>query len=50
MPLFILKIKADLEFIQSLTPVEGNLWKFDIQSNGGKTQFSTKIFLVFYDN
>jgi polyisoprenoid-binding protein YceI len=31
-----LKIKADLENVKALTPTQGNLWKFDIQSQGGK--------------
>ncbi len=34
MPLFILKIKADLENIKSLIPINGNLWKFDISHQG----------------
>jgi len=36
MPQFFLKVKADLENIQQLTPAQGNLWKFDIQVPGGK--------------
>jgi hypothetical protein len=35
MPHFYLKIKADLENILTFTPVESNLWKFDIQTPGG---------------
>lgn len=35
MPQYFLKVKADLENIQQLTPVAGNLWKFDIQTPGG---------------
>eukprot|EP01031_Cornospumella_fuschlensis_P030473 gene30473-36832_t len=34
MPLFFLKIKAELENVRSLVPLSGNLWKFDIQSPG----------------
>jgi hypothetical protein len=36
MPQYYLKIKADLENVKALTPTQGNLWKFDIQSQGGK--------------
>ncbi len=39
MPVYVLKFKANLENIQSLTPIEGNLWKFDIQAPGGKSLF-----------
>eukprot|EP01039_Chlorochromonas_danica_P002548 gene2548-2789_t len=35
MPQFVLKVKADLDNIRALIPVEGNLWKFDIQTPGG---------------
>ena len=36
MPQFYLKVKADLENIESLAPQVGNLWKLDIQTPGGK--------------
>mmetsp|Transcript_25176 Transcript_25176/g.25383 ORF Transcript_25176/g.25383 Transcript_25176/m.25383 type:complete len:158 (-) Transcript_25176:171-644(-) len=38
MPLFLLKIKADLENIQRLIPIEGNHWKFDVSSLEGETR------------
>jgi len=34
MPVFLLRIRADLENIAELVPLEGNLWKFDISSGG----------------
>lgn len=36
MPQFILRIKADLDNIKALYPVQGNLWKLDIQTPGGE--------------
>ena len=36
MPIFLLKIKADLENISTLRPVEGVCWKFDIESSDGE--------------
>jgi hypothetical protein len=36
MPIFLLKIKADLENIETLRPVEGVCWKFDIESSDGE--------------
>eukprot|EP01038_Epipyxis_sp_PR26KG_P011755 gene11755-15729_t len=35
MPLFVLKIKADLENINRLIPLNDNLWTFNIQSSEG---------------
>lgn len=36
MPLFLLRIKVDLENIAELTPQFENLWKFDISSSDGE--------------
>lgn len=36
MPEFVLEIKADLENIEKLVPIDGNLWKFDVESLSGE--------------
>merc|ERR1719223_853751 len=38
MPLYLLKIKADLEGINKLIPLADNLWKLDIQNDAGDTK------------
>lgn len=47
MPVFLLKIKANLENIATIRPVEGVCWRFDIENNGerkeGITVSSTEI-------
>jgi hypothetical protein len=36
MPVFALEIKATLENISKLTPLPGNLWKFDIANSASE--------------
>ena len=36
MPTFVLEIKAQLEEVESLTPVEGVLWKLDIENEASE--------------
>jgi hypothetical protein len=36
MPVFVLKIKADLENIQRIHFNEDNMWKFDVESEAGE--------------
>lgn len=38
MPIYVLKIKADLENITQLVATEHNLWKFDISSSSGEVR------------
>ncbi len=39
MPLFALQIKAELNNIDQIVPIENNAWKFDIRSiDGGSTR------------
>lgn len=43
MPVFLLKIKADLENIAELTPQFENLWKFDIKSQDGEERLGITV-------
>ena len=36
MPLFLLKIKTELENIRQLTPIKDNMWKFNVRSMDGE--------------
>ena len=38
MPIYYLKIKAELENIEEIKKIPNNLWKFDINSTGGDTK------------
>lgn len=38
MPLFLLKVKADLENIQTVHFNEDNVWKFDVESDSGEVR------------
>ena len=38
MPLYLLQIKAELENIASIQPIENNLWKLNIVSSGGDSK------------
>ena len=43
MPLFLLKIKADLENIAELSPQFENLWKFNIASTDGEERLGITV-------
>lgn len=43
MPLFLLKIKADLENVAELTPQFENLWKFNIASTDGEERLGITV-------